>query len=260
MQTKKDYFKVIQITDTHLFKNNASKIFGLSSNNNFEFIVNEIKNSELHDTDVIFLTGDLSQDETIESYTYMLDNIRDFKKPTYWIPGNHDAPKMMSNIFKSSEFFIPEARLSTHFWDFIFVDSKIDGRESGYISTSELKRLSSELAKTKNKNKNIAIVMHHHPASVNTPLVDDYILENRDEFWDVLKDFSVNLIICGHVHNDYTFRFNDVTIETAPATCLQWKKGTTDFVFESKAGFKVYYFWDNSYEAKAKVFDIQEDI
>jgi len=38
MQTNKDYFKVIQITDTHLFKNAESLMFGLSSNRNFDSV------------------------------------------------------------------------------------------------------------------------------------------------------------------------------------------------------------------------------
>jgi len=257
MQANKDYFKVIQITDTHLFKNAESLMFGLSSNCNFDAVMDQVKNTELHDADAIFLTGDLSQDETVESYSYLLERIELFNKPVYWLPGNHDSLTTMEKVFNKSNIFHRGTRIETPFWDFIFVDTKIDGRDSGYIADVELKRLSSELKLSKNKT---ALVMHHHPMFVNTPILDKYILENRDEFWNILNKFHVDLIMCGHVHNDYSFSFNNVSIETAPATSLQWKKGASQIAFEKKAGFKVYYFLENRYEAKTRIFETEEVI
>ncbi len=254
MKLDKNYFKVIQITDTHLFKDRESKIFGLSSNDNFDVVMDKIKYSELADADAIFLTGDLSQDETVESYSHLSKQLQEVEKPIYWIPGNHDSLVTMESVFEKSNNFQRGMILSTSCWDFIFINTKIDGRESGYIASSELKRLFSELSLV--RGKKIAIIMHHHPSAVNTPLVDGYILENQKEFWQVLENFNIDLIICGHVHNDYTLIFNNTSIETSPATCLQWQKGVSDFIFERKIGYKVYYFWENAYEAKAKMFNI----
>ncbi len=254
MQTAKNYFKVIQISDAHLFKDPKQTIFGISSNNNFDMIFNIIKNSELDDTNAIFLTGDLSQDETAESYNYLFKKIQSLNKPTYWIPGNHDSILQMEKIFNQSSIFQRGMKLSTDFWDFIFIDSKITDKDTGFIQPSELKRLAHELNETK-KDK-VAIIMHHHPIEVNTPLIDKYILENRQDFWKIIADFKADLIICGHVHNDYSIIANNTFIETAPATCLQWQKGTTEFSLENKPGYKVYYFLENSYEAKAKFFNI----
>ena len=44
-------------------------------------------------------------------------------------------------------------------------------------------------------------------------------------FWhsDIVSGKNVKLVICGHVHEDYSFKHNNVMIESAPATCLQWK-------------------------------------
>ncbi len=254
MHINKNYFKIIQITDTHLFKNNETKMFEVSCNHNFDFVIEKISDSELNDTDAIFLTGDLSQDESAESYYYLRKKIEKLGKPVYWIPGNHDSVETMENIFSQTTLFQRGMKLSTQFWDFIFINSKTDKRDDGFVSSLELKRLAHELKLEKKNNK--AIIMHHHPMPVNTPLIDNYILENRDDFWKVINDFKVDLIICGHVHHDYTLNFNKTYIETSPATCLQWKKGTSELASEKKVGYKIYYFWKNMYEAKAKMFDI----
>ncbi|MEO8400305.1 MAG: hypothetical protein ABI597_00730 [Gammaproteobacteria bacterium] len=100
----------------------------------------------------------------------------------------------------------------------------------------------------------IAIVMHHHPAKVGTPLIDNYILENAQEFWDVVEKANVSLIICGHVHGDYKFKYKNVMIESAPATCVQWEKGAVKLKADMKIGYKVYHFDEHGYKAIAKMW------
>ena len=51
--------------------------------------------------------------------------------------------------------------------------------QKGLDLTKQLK-LSNELVASP-PDKKIAIVMHHHPAAVGTPLIDHYILKNTNE-------------------------------------------------------------------------------
>jgi Icc protein len=96
--------------------------------------------------------------------------------------------------------------------------------------------------------------MHHHPASVNTSLIDNYILKNTKDFWETVKGTKVELVICGHVHGDYRFQYNNVMIETSPATCFQWEKGTKDLKKDLRIGYKIYHFVRDGYEAMAKMW------
>ena len=60
--------KVIQISDTHLFADDEVAILTVKSNLQFQAVIAKIARDDVHDADTVFLTGDISQDETLESY------------------------------------------------------------------------------------------------------------------------------------------------------------------------------------------------
>jgi hypothetical protein len=47
---------------------------------------------------------------------------------------------------------------------------------------------------------------------------------------------------------------NSVMIESSPATCLQWVRGTESLKIEEKIGYKIYYFNTDNYKAITKVW------
>lgn len=245
--------KIVQISDTHLFASDELDVFGVKSNLQFKEVITKIQNEDGHDADMIFLTGDISQDETIESYQKAVSDLAKLNIPVYWIPGNHDNILRLESVFKNTENFYRKTRLLLPGWHFIFLNTKIEGADEGYLSPSELAMLSNELA-TSPPDKRIAIVMHHHPASVGTPLIDKYILKNLTEFWSVVMRGNVALVMCGHVHGDYQFEHNNIAIESSPATCFQFEKGITNLKIDTKIGYKVYNFDQNSYKASAKIW------
>lgn len=245
--------KVIQITDTHLFADDELQMYGAKCNLNFNEVIKKIISEDLHNADMIFLTGDLSQDETKASYQKIADTISPLNIPVYWIPGNHDNNECLESVFLKTPHFNREISLELSDWYFIFLNTKIAGRDDGQLSQSELITLKNEIHKAPS-HKNIAIVMHHHPAPVGTPLIDKYILKNNLDFWEIVTASSVVMIMCGHVHGDYQFKHNNIMIESAPATCLQWLKGTTDLISDNRIGYKVYYFDRDGYRSIAKLW------
>ena len=245
--------KAIQISDTHLFADDEFEILGVKSNLTFKDVMKKMINEDCHDANMIFLTGDISQDETVESYQKIAHDLSALNLPIYWIPGNHDNLTQLEPVFLNAKNFNHKSSLSLPHWHFIFLNTKIDGRNDGQLSLSELKLLKNEITAS-TPNKKIAIIMHHHPAPVGTPFIDKYILYNNKDFWDIVTGTKVALIICGHVHSDYQFKHNNIMIESSPATCLQWQKGTTDLKIEKKIGYKIYHFEQDGYKALAKVW------
>jgi 3',5'-cyclic-AMP phosphodiesterase len=250
---KNGIMKIIQISDTHLFAHDESEIFGIKSNIKFGEIVEKILAEDISDTNLIFLTGDISQDETKQSYQKALCELIKLNTPIYWIPGNHDNLHQLESVFKNAKNFIRTQHLSFLNWSIIFLNTKINGAHEGYLSTSELQLLKNEILGS-SQAKKIVIVMHHHPAQVGTPLIDHYILRNRDEFWEIVTGTEVELIICGHVHGNYTLKHNNIMIESAPATCLQWQQGTEDLKFDLRIGYKIYYFSQHHYNTICKMW------
>jgi Icc protein len=244
--------KVIQISDTHLFADDNKDIYGVKTNIKFEEVMVRI-HEDIHDADVIFLTGDISQDETTESYEKILGHLSRLEIPVYWIPGNHDDPVQLQKVFFGANNFNRTASLSSTDWHFIFLDTRIEGRGDGWLSPTELNLLRNELLASPVAKK-LAIIMHHHPAPVGTPLIDKYILQNVDDFCIIISDSRVELIICGHVHGDYKFKYRNIMIESSPATCLQWKKGTRDIIIENKIGYKIYHFDKRGYRSVARMW------
>lgn len=94
--------------------------------------------------------------------------------------------------------------------------------------------------------------MYHHPIETKTPLIDNYILRNSNEFWKIVEKYPhVKLGICGHVHGDHHLRYQHIDIGTAPTTCLQWKKGAKELEIENKIGYKVYQLDSEGFRAEA---------
>lgn len=241
---------IIQITDTHLFKDDDDEIFSVKSNKKFYEVINKIKSNL---PDYFFLTGDISQDETPESYQKIVNIIDALGINTYWIPGNHDDISIMENVFSQSKYMKKADHLLLPYWHYIFLNTKLDGTASGELAETELTKLHRLL--NKSNSPNIALIMHHHPIEVQTPLIDQYILKNQNEFWEIVDKYkNIKLIICGHVHGDYTIQRNEITMECAPATCLQWERGTKNLKIENTIGYKKYQFSNDSYQAETIIW------
>ncbi len=249
---KKDKLRILQITDCHLFLSNNESMMGFNNNKNFFDVIHTIKNDHVQDTDLIFLTGDLSQDETIESYEHIASQLKNVDIPIYWIPGNHDNQANMAEVFSKYPHFVNKKCLELKHWVFVFLNTQKIGSASGFLDQDEMNFLGDTIVR--NKDKKIAVVMHHHPTPFNTPLIDNYILENRDIFWRVIDNSSVKIVLCGHVHGDYSLSINNVQIESAPATCFQFKKGSLTMVLENNIGYKIYYFDCNGVRSKSEIW------
>ncbi|WP_131782408.1 metallophosphoesterase [Legionella gresilensis] len=250
----KDNLKLLQITDPHLFASNDKRVFGIDSNSRFKQVIDYIKQHELYDTDAIILTGDLSQDETQKSYQRILMAFKEFKIPVYWIPGNHDDLPLMQSIFASSSLLQNERVLACKYWHFIFLNTAIPGQGVGYLHEEEFSIITEEIEKLE-KTRRIALIMHHHPVQINTPLMDQYGLKNQSQFWQKLINSPVQLIICGHVHGHYSLDYQNIAVECAPATCFQIKKGATDLEIENLIGYKRHFFKGKTYQSVPVLWD-----
>lgn len=240
----KSTLKILQLTDTHLFEAPGNRIHGVDSNENFLKVINHIEKNKI-EFDFIFLTGDISQDETLSSYELIAEAVSKFNKPIYWIAGNHDDRPTMVDVFSNYPLFKNENPffLSDIGWSFIFIDTVLKGEHSGYMVKEKIK-IFSDLLRMTQEESSIAIVMHHHPIPVNTPLIDQFILKNRDDFLRVIQKSGrkVDVVICGHVHGDYDLNAEGVRVVSSPATCLQWQKGAIELQTEKISGFTLWKF------------------
>lgn len=255
----KSTLKIIQLSDTHLFANNEL-LHGNDCNKTFDLIIERIFKTESHDTDCIFLTGDLSQDESIGSYHHLLNAFKPYQIPVIWIPGNHDNLDLMRSVFSNSSLFHKVNQLELKHWLFIFLNTQLEGSINGFINQDDLDSVKDGIKKAESLNKNIVLVMHHHPAPFSTPLIDQYGINNQEELWIHIINSNVKLLLCGHVHGDYILHYNNVKIESAPSTCFQFKKGSTTLEIENLIGYKIHYFEQENHRSKSVFWDATNEI
>ncbi len=243
-------YKVIQLTDTHLFGDSQNTMFGINCNNKFLEVINQIKKQET-EIDFFLATGDISQDKSEASYECFMETGIRFEKPVYWLDGNHDDFLSMQKVFSKSPFFANPKILSKPYWDFIFVNTSMANKDSGFIAPTELEWLKHALDASRNADKLVSLVMHHHPFSVSTSLIDKYKIKNGDQLLELLVTYkNIRNIICGHVHNNYTIPYQHIMLEASPATCVQWKKGSETLIVDERIGYKIYQFYETCYTAE----------
>jgi 3',5'-cyclic-AMP phosphodiesterase len=242
-----DSINIIQITDTHLFATDDRRLQGYATNQLFSQAIEKIK-SQTKKADFIFLTGDISEDHSAEAYEYAAARLNQLPAPVYWIAGNHDDAVAVQSIFRRYENLHALDHLVTPHWDFIAVNSCRAGTPSGYIEPDEMERFLVQLDVAKKNKKQVAVILHHHPVPIGTPLMDECMLQDNEEFLRVVKEHSeIKLVVCGHVHGDYEVDLGGKKLEACPAISFQWKKGTSTLETVDQRAFKYFRFEQGSY-------------
>ncbi|MFN8769454.1 MAG: metallophosphoesterase family protein [Neisseriaceae bacterium] len=234
--------KVIQISDLHFHQDPNHRIFGLVNTN--ETFLNVLERVIEESPDFVIATGDLSQDGSIESYKRLNNYLKKVPCDIYAIYGNHDLPENFDSTLISHN-IKKQKYLHTNFGNFIFLSSYKISSDSGLISDKELLDLEQFLQ----NYDNCIIVIHHHFIELNS-IIDDFILENRNQFLDILLKHKnkIKLCITGHVHNTCDIDFNGIKIHCGLSTCLQFAF-TKELLFENKKpGYTVYNFSGDDYE------------
>ena len=88
--------RIIQISDTHVFGGKNKELLGVKTQESFDAVVDLLQQEKM---DLIILSGDLSQDGSIDSYRYVASRMKAFNVPVYFVPGNHDDVKVMASVY-----------------------------------------------------------------------------------------------------------------------------------------------------------------
>ena len=239
--------KIIQITDTHLFAYNQTW-YEFDTNKLLLDTLSYLKsfiNKKSFLPDMFLLTGDLSQDGTKSSYQFLLYHLEKFNIKIAYVPGNHDNLSNLEEVFKKSSLVLKEKVVNLpNAWKLVLLNSVNVGKTAGYLSKDELLFLQSTL--TQSKNTKIVVVLHHHPVLINH-YMDKYILENFDEFQQIIFKFSsIKAVIFGHIHQQRYYKVNDVGFYGTPSTCMQLKTSSNtelnDRFSNEKPGFRTFEF------------------
>ncbi len=213
--------KIIQISDIHLHSDVRGELLRVNTHDSYQAVLDLVRAKHAKDTDLIILSGDLTQDGSLEAYARVADLIEPFNIPVYCVPGNHDNPKMMKQVY-------PRGNVSNNKhivlknWQIILLDSHKPDAVEGYLDASELEYMQHCLQK--HPDQHAIILFHHQPVPVGSRWLDKLWVTNADEFWAAIAKYpQIKTVLFGHVHQEFQQAVNGMTIYATPSTCIQFK-------------------------------------
>lgn len=226
---------IVQLTDAHLGPRSGPDA-APDAAARFRRAASYVRESELA-PDAVVLTGDLSDGGSRESYEFLLELIADelepLGAPVWMIPGNHDhrptfrevlldapgAPGAASAVDGSCQQvhdLAPPSGAEGPGTRVILCDSYVDGAITGRLGPGQLAWLDAQLASS--GGRTCVVALHHPAVPRGVPRERDYLLEDRDEFADVLRSHRVAAVLCGHSHVPTASAFAGTVHVAAPST------------------------------------------
>ncbi|TWI54223.1 Icc protein [Pseudomonas duriflava] len=216
---------VVQLTDSHLFASQESRLLGLDTGYSLERVVEQVR-IEQPDIDLILASGDLAQDSTLEAYQRFHDATASLAAPARWLPGNHDKVDVMAAFCAGTDLMDPVLDLGA--WRLILLDSTIKGAVPGRFEPDQLELLERALSEA--PERPTLVSFHHHPVPVGCQWMDLLGLQNPEALFAVLDRFKqVRVVLWGHIHQEYDEVRNGVRLLASPSTGLQFEPGSDDF-------------------------------
>lgn len=216
----------IQITDSHLFATEDSKLLGMNTQDSLSAVLDRIKR-EQPEFDFFLCTGDLSQDGSVNSYRRLWQILNDeFGKDQYWIPGNHDDRPNMLQVVSEDQEMKPVIDLGA--WQIVQLDSQVPGSVHGRLAESQLAIY--EQALLQSPAKHTLVCMHHHPLPMHCEWLDPQQIKNSQALLDIAYDHdNAKVVLWGHVHQETHQTINGTQFISTPSTCVQFTPKSEDF-------------------------------
>lgn len=235
--------RIIQLSDTHLYANPHRSLLGVKTKESFQAVLELLRNQK-EKIDLIVHSGDISQDFSHESYQQLADMLSELNVPVHCVPGNHDDPKIMAQVFPRGMVSMQKNVLLRN-WQFILLNSNKPGSVEGYLDASELKFMQDCLAAYPD-HKSI-VIFHHHPMPVGVKWLDNLGLSNAKEFWDTIGKFkNAHTVLFGHVHQEHEEVINGIPCYALPSTCIQFKCKQENFGLDhAPPGYRLLNLYDD---------------
>jgi len=233
MAERKDpVLTVLQISDTHLHATADSRMRGVNTYATFLAVLEHAKRDRRWPVNAILATGDIVQDESRAGYERFRAALEPLGVPVFSIPGNHDDPKLMSEILTNGAFQLG-GELRHGQWSIILLSTFLAGEDAGGLGPARLQGLRQALAA--HAGQHVLVAMHHHPLPMGSAWLDGVALRDANAFWQIIdRHAEVRGVICGHVHQAADRNRNDVRFMSTPSTCAQFLPGNEFFALDER--------------------------
>jgi len=171
--------------------------------------------------DIVLITGDLTANGFRREYDTVKNYLSPIKCKNIIVqPGNHDSRNVGYIHFED----IYGSRYKSFIENNIHIlaaDSSEPDLDNGQIGREYYKWISNEFANSPDKTFKI-FSMHHHLLPVPGTGRERNVVNDAGDVLEVLVDSKTDLVLCGHKHVPYIWRFEDLlVITTGTVSCLR---------------------------------------
>ncbi len=221
--------RVLQITDTHLYRKRSGKLLDMNTWDSFEQTL-DLALSEHRSADVVLTTGDLVHDGSDRGYRRLHERLDALAMPVYCLPGNHDMGGNLRRRLSSGKVQTVPCARHEH-WAFAFLDSSVPGSTGGHLIQRELDYLTQCLAH--NPDRHVLVCLHHQPVPMGSAWLDTMAVDNAGAMFDIIDAHpQVRGIVWGHVHQAFDGYRKAVRLLSSPSTCVQFLPGSKKFALD----------------------------
>ncbi|MCH8552288.1 MAG: 3',5'-cyclic-AMP phosphodiesterase [Natronospirillum sp.] len=251
-------WRLVQITDPHLFGDPSRRLQGMDTRESFA-AVSELVRAERSHIDLILGTGDIAQDGSEEAYQLFHDESFKLAPDMVWIPGNHDEAARMQALPFGEQ--CHRKIVDNEHWRIVLLDSSVPRNVHGFLEDAELEFLDEALETA--GNRHILVALHHHPIPSGSAWLDNHILRNTEPFHRLIsKHEEVRAVLWGHIHQHVDKVIDGVHYLATPSTCIQFAPNQFDFKLDDKPpGYRWLDLWpDGHIDTDISRVDVHIDV
>ncbi|MDT8409770.1 MAG: metallophosphoesterase [Wenzhouxiangellaceae bacterium] len=213
--------RLLQVSDCHLSRQPHAAYRGQDADLNLERLSAAVRAWR---PDRVILSGDLSEDASVESYQRLAGWAGCFGCPVDWLPGNHDDRQVMDSVFGAAGFGSGPV-IDAGNWQFALLDSTWPNDPAGELDAGRLQGLQSLAS-----NRPLGIFVHHQPIPVGAAWIDKVGLRQADRLWSLLDaSGTARFVAFGHVHQRFRRKFHGVDCLACPSTAANSLAATERF-------------------------------
>ena len=223
---------LVQITDCHVFATAEDCLRGVNTRHSFEAVSKAVIDNSGH-LDLLLATGDLSQDGSAESYTYLAQKIDAMGTATFWLPGNHDEVDVLQEQFIGQQIQAAKHVLIDD-WQIVLLDSTIRGEVHGRVPEIQLEFL--DVCLRTYPEKHALVCLHHQALDTGSLWIDQKGLHDSDHLREnIARHDNIRGVLWGHVHQETHQTIAGVEWMSTPSSCVQFKPDSREFAIGIEA-------------------------
>ncbi|SBO44631.1 metallophosphoesterase [Cyanobium sp. NIES-981] len=155
--------------------------------------------------DLLLLSGDLCQDESLGGYVNLRRLLEPLAIPLALLPGNHDHP-MLLRVALGRTAVIAPALLQLNGARLLLLDSHKAGATAGWLGTAQLRWVAERLGQLREDPARLPLLVavHHPPVPIGDPVMDAIALLDGQALLRQLRQVpELVAVVFGHIHQHW---------------------------------------------------------